>query len=179
MSTYYEFYLGKKTDNGKIKMVAPFKYSVEENKFKRVPLLSRSSSFIDFDEFDMCRLEVDKMADEDVDYFSWDGQSITYYMPYSNMVKLSKSCGLRQGYAPLEDFKAIALNNYIVNYEWEYNLIGADQYAESPVEVQKTYGKIAFTVVCSTDYLADRILSAASEVVLWDEEDYCFMCRVS
>ena len=49
MSTYYDFYLAVKKDD-KIEAIGP--YIRKEGEYRLVPIVSRSRSFIDIDDYD-------------------------------------------------------------------------------------------------------------------------------
>ena len=189
MSTYYEFYLGKKTPEGKIAMVAPFKYNLQSGEFERKPIICRSNSFIDWDVFSefMQKLEIDKMVDSDVNFFAfedvWNAEpnikhSVSYYCPYVVMVNASAKAGLRQGYVELPYFNSIIKNGYEAVDEYDYDMISAEQYVEMPADEQARFGKIAFLVRDSADRIAKTLVDSTAEIVGYDCGDYVFICRV-
>lgn len=189
MSTYYEFYLGKKTSDGKIAMVAPFEYNLQSSEFERKPIICRSNSFIDWDVFSdfMAKLEINKMVDSDVNFFThedvWNSKpntrySISYYCPYAAMVNVSAKAGFRQGYVELSYFNSIIKNGYEAADEYDYDMISAEQYVEMPADEQAKFGKIAFLVRDSADRIAKTLVDSTAENVGYDYSDYVFICRV-
>lgn len=68
MSTYYEFYVAVRRDD-KIEAVGPY-VRKEDGSFRLTPLLTRSRSFIQWNEFGAWELQVEKMAEDQVDFFS-------------------------------------------------------------------------------------------------------------
>ncbi len=57
MSTYYDFYVGVKKDD-KIEAIGP--YIRKDGEYHLVPIVSRSRSFIHFDEFGYWELPIEK-----------------------------------------------------------------------------------------------------------------------
>ena len=189
MSTYYEFYLGKKTSDGKIAMVAPFEYNLKSGEFERRPILCRSRSFIDWEDFSefMEKFEIHEMTDYDLDFFAFDNvwgtspnekYSVSYYCSYAAMANAGAKAGFRQGYVELSDFNSIIKDGYEVADEYDHYMISAEQYAEMPAAEQAKWGKMAYLVRNSTDRIARILVDATIEMVGWDDNDYVFICRV-
>jgi hypothetical protein len=63
MSTYYEFYAAAEKD-GKIEAIGP--YVCKDGKYRLTPILSRSRSFIQWDEFGYWDLPIEKMAEDQI-----------------------------------------------------------------------------------------------------------------
>ena len=188
MSTYYEFYLGKKTSDGKVAMVAPFEYNLKSGEFERKPILCRSRGFIDWEDFNfMEKFEIHEMTDYDVNFFAFDNlwgtdpnekYSVSYYCSYAAMAHAGAKAGFRQGYVELSDFNSIIKNGYEIDYEYDHYMISAEQYAEMPAAEQTKYGKMAYLVRNSVDRVARILVDATIEMVGWDDSDYVFICRV-
>ena len=94
MSTYYEFYAAVEKD-GRVKAIGP--YVRKDGEYRLTPLLSRSRSFIQWDEFGCWDLPIEKMAEDQIEFFTDTGwisderQSISYYIPYKavNTIELT------------------------------------------------------------------------------------------
>ena len=99
MSTYYEFYAAVEKD-GKIQAIGP--YIRKDGEYRLTPILSRSRSFIQWDEFGSWDLPIEKMAEDQIEFFTDTGwisderQSISYYIPYKDIAALADD-GLVQG----------------------------------------------------------------------------------
>lgn len=188
MSTYYDFYLGKKTKGGKIAMVAPFVYDAENGNYIRKSLLSRSRSFIDWDDFRdfMMPLAIKDMADADKEFFTsdhaWSGTpnicSDAYVCSYAEMANAGAKAGFRQGYVPLSDFSYIIKEGYELSDEYEVEMKSADEIAEMDKVNRAEWGKMAFIVRNSTDYIANLLVRSVAQMVPWDSKDYYFICRI-
>ena len=189
MSTYYEFYLGKKTSDGKIAMVAPFEYNLKSGEFERKPILCRSRSFIDWEDFSefMDKFEIHEMTDYDLDFFAFDNDwgtdsnekhSVSYYCSYAEMARRGAKAGFRQGYIEVADFRMVISQDYSVESDYDVNMITAEEYVAMPVDEQAKYGKMAYLVRNSTDRIARILVDATIEMVGWDDNDYVFICRV-
>lgn len=62
MSTTYEFYVGRKTKEGKTEAIGP--YARREDGYHLIPILERSRNFINWDEFDGCKISPEEFTDE-------------------------------------------------------------------------------------------------------------------
>ena len=72
MSTYYEFYAAIEKD-GKIEAIGP--YIRDKGEYRLIPILTRSRSLINFNEFGCWELSIDQMTEEQVEYFSTEAAS--------------------------------------------------------------------------------------------------------
>ena len=121
MSTYYDFYLAVKKDD-KIEAIGP--YIRKEGEYRLVPIVSRSRSFIHFDEFGYWELPIEKMAEDQACFFTcegWTGEerhSISCYVPYEEIQAMA-SDGLVQGYVTLEELDMVAANDYSLDSLWD------------------------------------------------------------
>ena len=185
MSTYFEFYLGKKTSDGKIAMVAPFVFNPENDTFVRSSLMSRSKSFIDWEDFSefMYPFSIEKMTDYDINFFTYKDlfneenvKSNAYICTFAAMAQAGAKAGFRQGYIPLDNFSYVIRNGYCVDNEYDIEMISAEEYAET--EDKFKYGKMAYIVRNATDRIARTLVDATHEIVGWDDDDYYFICRV-
>ena len=70
MSTYYEFYAAVEKD-GKIEAIGP--YIRKDGEYRLTPILSRSRSFIQWDEFGYWDLPIEKMAEDQIEFFTDTG----------------------------------------------------------------------------------------------------------
>ena len=70
MSTTYEFYVGRKTKEGKIEAIGP--YARREDGYHLIPIFERSRSFINWDEFAGCKISPEEFTDEQKEYFTTD-----------------------------------------------------------------------------------------------------------
>jgi len=88
MSTYYEFYAAIEKD-GRVEAIGPYVY--KDGGYRLTPILSRSRSFIQWDEFGYWDLPIEKMAENQIEFFTDTGwisderQSISYYIPYKDI----------------------------------------------------------------------------------------------
>ena len=162
MSTYYDFYLGKK-ENGIVSLV----YSK--------PLYWRSGGFIEGDDFVEAAepLPLNEVSEKDKNLMRnlFEDYSNGYYLSLSTLHNLAKRKGLRQGYVPLYLFDNIIKNGYIVDNEWDIEMICAEQYAEMDRISKVEYGKMAFLAVNSTDYIANLLCEMTRNYI--EEEGYC------
>ena len=114
MSTYYDFYVGVKKDD-KIEAIGP--YIRKDGEYHLVPIVSRSRSFIHFDEFGYWDLPIEMMADDQVEFFTSEGwtsderHSISCYIPYEDIRAMADD-GLVQGYVTLNELDMVAANDY-------------------------------------------------------------------
>lgn len=188
MSVYYMFYLAKKFEAG-MTVVAPA-IMTENGKFKIVPAISRSKSFIDADEW--CRL-MSPLSLEDINQEpsnlrllasdrSWGPtpniQSDSYYIPFSEVINIAAKdrAGLRIGYASLEEVNYVAKHDYYLEDKYEIDFLSADVVAEMQLEDRKKYGKVAFLETNSMGYIANQIVDAFHEFVY--DDDYYVVCVI-
>lgn len=176
MSQYFSFYLAKKNEDGKFSYVAPFK--VNNGEFRPYSLLTRSRSFIDYEEFE--ELATEKIAVEDMDEYlikfgthTGFGDKDTklshlYAIPVDNMIGAVGNAGVYQGYVNKSEFKYIKERHYFIESRWEVDLVDAEIQAESP---NPDLVKVSFTAYNDTGYYANILHNAVDEVLPWDEEE--------
>lgn len=70
MSTYYEFYAAVEK-GGNIEAIGP--YVRKDGEYRLTPILSRSRSFIQWDEFGYWDLPIEKMAEDQIEFFTDTG----------------------------------------------------------------------------------------------------------
>lgn len=191
MSTYYDFYVARKNKQGQFRIVGPAKYS-KDGQFRFYPAASRSRSFIDWDEWCdiMRKVDISEIDPEETNFsimaldYTWtdkanDFRSISYVCKYSDIVNLSEkgNAGLYIGYATLEDVYAVSRLNYYVEDYYDIHFFPADVVAEMQPEERAKYGKVAYRVTNSAAYIADKIISAVSNM-FFDEENYYIICTI-
>ena len=181
MSTYYEFYAAVKQDE-KIEAIGP--YIRKDNEYRLVPILTRSRSFINFNEFGCWELSVEQMAEEQVEFFSTEGwtgdkrQSISYHIPYKEICALADD-GLIQGYVTLEELNTAAASGYHPDALWDIWVRTPEMVAEMDPETRKEYGHIAYIDHCSTGYICRQLINAVDPIEYgYESEDICFIVRV-
>lgn len=182
MSTTYEFYAGRKTAGGKIEAIGP--YVCRDDGYHLIPILERSRSFIDWDEFEAWKMTPDQFTEEQVEYFtadSWNGEervSLASYIPYKDICKLADD-GIIQGYVTLEELDAAAKSGYDSDAIWDIWVRTPEMIAEMDAEERKGYGHIAFVDHCSTGYICRQLISTADPYDYRVEEgDFCFIVRI-
>ena len=133
MSTYYEFYAAVEKD-GKIEAIGP--YVRKDGEYRLTPILSRSRSFIQWDEFECWDLAIEKMAEDQVEFFTDTGwvsderRSIAYFISYKDIAALADD-GLVQGYVTLEELDI-----------GTGSLLGVSGYRDNPVSIPVGYETI-------------------------------------
>jgi len=182
MSTYYDFYAAVKK-NDKIEAIGP--YIRKEGEYRLVPIVSRSRSFIHFDEFDYWDLPIEKMIDDQIQFFTcegWTGEerrSIACYIPYEDIRAMADD-GLVQGYVTLDELNAVAANDYSQDSLWDVWVKTPEMIAEMDSETRKEYGHIAYIDHCSTGYICSQLINAVDPYEYgYDTKDLCFIVRVS
>ena len=181
MSTYYEFYAAVNKGD-KIEAIGP--YIKKDGEYRLLPILTRSRSFINFDEFGCWVLPVEKMTDDQVGFFATEGwineenQSISYFVPYADICALA-SDGLVQGYVTLEELDAVAESDYHLDALWDIWVRTPKMVAEMDPETRKQYGHIAYIDHCSTGYICRQLVSAVDPIEYgYEREELCFIVRV-
>lgn len=182
MSTTYEFYAGRKTAGGKIEAIGP--YVRRDDGYHLIPILERSRSFIDWDEFDGIRMSPEQFTDDQIDYFTtdaWNGEerySLASYIPYSQICSLAGD-GITQGYVTLDELDAAAKSGYDPDTLWDIWVRTPEMIAEMDAEERKGYGHIAFIDHCSTEYLCRQLINTADPYDYGVEsDDFCFIVRI-
>lgn len=181
MSTYYEFYVGKKT-NDKIEAIGPYARNGEV--YSLIPVLSRSRSFIDWEEFDAWTIPIEMMTDDQLDFFSsegWTGDerySLSYSIPYEDICAMASN-GIRQGYVTLEELDEAASSDYDPDVLYGLWVRTPEMIAEMDPEERKKYGHIAFVDHLSTGYICGQLINAVDS---YDYEtnvkDLVFIVRI-
>ena len=184
MSSYYMFYLAKKTDEGKIKIVGPAVLA-ENGEFRIKPGVIRSRSYIEWEDWGFMNcLPVEKMANDDftkvlcTSDHSWGSepniQSDAYYCSFAEIARQAErhSWGLKVGYTSLNEVDYVAENNYCLEDKYEIEFRSADMIAELQPEQRKDYGKVAFLATNSVGYIASQIVDAFHELVSWSNGYY-------
>lgn len=182
MSTYYEFYLGIMKDD-KIEAIGP--YFKQDGVYHLRPILERSRSFINWNEFDSWPLPVEKMAADQISFFStesWDDseerQSIAKYIPYDEISDMADD-GLVQGYVTLDELDAAAENDYHMDVLWDLWVRTPQMVAEMDPETRKQYGHIAYIDHLSTGYICRQLLNAVDQFEYSiSSKDLCFIVRI-
>lgn len=181
MSTYYEFYAAVNRDD-RIEAIGP--YIRERDEYRLVPILSRSRSFISFNEFGCWGLPIEKMAKDQVKFFTTEGwvsdelQSISYFIGYKEICALADN-GLVQGYVTLEELDEVAKSGYHPDALWDLWIRTPQMIAEMDPETRKGYGHIAYVDQCSTGYICQQLISAVdSYEYSFAGEDLYFIVRV-
>ncbi|MCR5035613.1 MAG: hypothetical protein K6B42_09405 [Clostridia bacterium] len=181
MSTYYEFYAAVKKDD-KIEAIGP--YMCKDGEYQLVPILTRSRSFICFDEFGCWDLPIEKMTDDQVEFFSSEGwmgderHSISCHVPYTEICALADD-GLVQGYVTLEELNAVAASDYHPDALWDVWVRTPEMAAEMDPETRKQYGHIAYVDNCSTGYTCRQLASAVDPIDYgYESKELCFIVRI-
>ena len=181
MSTYYEFYIGRDMGD-KIEAIGP--YIRKDGEYKLTPLLSRSRSFICWDEFDAWQLDPSKLPEDQIDFFteeSWSGEerrSLSYIMSYYDVADLAEE-GPTQGYVTLDELDYVASQYYAQEALYDIMVRTTAMIAEMDPETRKNYGHIAFTDRNSTGYICMQLINSVDPVEYDVEDDeLCFIIRV-
>lgn len=137
MSTYYNYYAGIQTPDGKIKPWGPFNANGQLN-----PIISRSASSASNLHNDFYTLNEEKMSEElhkYFDYEDWNGNKRcdVKYLPYE---ELPTKTYLKEGYYLIGDIKdwESSLNSW--DFDGFYNMISPTIYAEK-VRQEVQFGK--------------------------------------
>ena len=181
MSTYYEFYAAVEKD-GKIEAIGP--YTRKDGEYRLIPLLSRSRSFIQWDEFGYWNLPIEKMAEDQIEFFTdtgWlsdDRQSIAYYIPFKDIAALADD-GLVQGYVTLDELNIVSASHYSQDALWDIWVKTPEVAAEMDPETRKQYGHISYIDHCSTGYICSQIVNMVDPIEYgYEREELCFIVRV-
>lgn len=185
MSTYYCFYLVRKNDDGLFEPVGNY-YKNKSGEYRFSPIYYRSQSFISADEFEreMYKMPVNKMNDELKKRFSDNGlfkdtkpYSTAYYTSLNDFTNLIGDLGLVKGYVSFDDLDFLAKNKFDREVlTWgEYTLYTPEYVAELPAEKRKDYAHIAFLDTMSTEYIANAVVEAVSEMTMHEDDYYIVM----
>lgn len=182
MSTYYEFYVAARRDD-KIEAVGPY-VRKEDGSFRLTPLLTRSRSFIQWNEFGAWELQVEKMTEDQLEHFTDTGwfderrRSIAYFIPYREICAMADD-GLVQDYVTLDELDRVARNDYDPECFWDLDVRSPQAAAEMDPETRKGYGHIAYVDRNSTGYICSQLLNTAEPIDYGlKEEEMCFIVRV-
>lgn len=181
MSTYYEFYAAAEKD-GKIEAIGP--YIRKDGEYRLTPILSRSRSFIQWDEFGYWNLPIEKMAEDQIEFFTDTGcisderQSISYYILYKDIASLADD-GLVQGYVTLEELNMVASEHYSQDAIWDIWVKTPEVAAEMDPETRKQYGHIAYIDRYSTGYICSQLINMVDPIEYgYESEELRFIVRV-
>ncbi|MBR0455535.1 MAG: hypothetical protein IJJ01_02630 [Firmicutes bacterium] len=181
MSTYYEFYAAVEKD-GKIEAIGP--YIRKDGEYRLTPILSRSRSFIQWDEFGYWDLQIEKMAEDQIEFFTDTGwisderQSISYYIPYKDIAALADD-GLVQGYVTLDELNMVSAAHYSQDALWDIWVKTPEVAAEMDPETRKQYGHIAYIDRCSTGYICSQLANMVDPIEYgYESEELRFIVRV-
>ena len=181
MSTYYEFYAAVEKD-GKIEAIGPYVH--KDGEYRLTPILSRSRSFIQWDEFECWDLAIEKMAEDQVEFFTDTGwvsderRSIAYFISYKDIAALADD-GLVQGYVTLEELDIVAASHYSQDALWDIWVKTPEVAAEMDPETRKEYGHIAYIDHCSTGYICSQLIHAVDPLEYgYEAEELYFIVRI-
>ena len=181
MSTYYEFYAAVEKD-GKIEAIGPYVH--RDGEYRLMSILSRSRSFIQWDEFGCWNLPIEKMAEDQVEFFistgwvSEERHSISYYIPYKDIAALADN-GLVQGYVTLEELDMVAASKYSQDALWDIWVKTPEVAAEMDPETRKEYGHIAYIDHCSTGYICSQLVNAVDSFGYgYESDELYFIVRI-
>lgn len=182
MSTYYDFYAAVKKDD---KIVAIGPYILKDGEYQLMPIVTRSRSFISIDEFGCWDLSIEKMADDQIEFFTCEGwtgderQSIARYIPYDEVRALADE-GLVRGYVKLEELDLVAASNYSQDALWDIWVRTPEMIAEMDAEKRKEYGHIAYIDHFSTGYICSQLINTVDPLEYgYETEDLCFIVRIT
>lgn len=189
MSSYYMFYLAKKNDEGKIKIVGPAVLA-ENGEFKIKPALIRSRSYIEWEDWGFMNcLPIQMMADDDftkvlcTSDHSWGSepniQSDACYCSYKEIANIARAekMGLKVGYAPLNEVGYVAENGYCLQDKYEIEFHSADFAAELCPEERVKFGKVAFLEINSVGYICNQLVNAFHDLV-FSSNRYYVVCVI-
>ncbi len=184
MSTYYEFYTGILRQDGKIEAIGP--YVRRDGAYRLEPILIRSRSFINIDEFSAWDVPVEKLIGEQKEFFTTGSRedetvrhSLAWYIPYTE-IRTKADSGLVRGNVTLKELDYIAKNDYDPDCLWDVSVMSAAAAAEMDPEMRKQYGHIAYIDYNSTGYLCSLLIHAADPMCCGEkEEDLVFIVRIS
>ena len=182
MSTTYEFYVGRKTKEGKIEAIGP--YARREDGYHLIPIFERSRSIINWDEFAGCKISPEEFTDEQKEYFTtdvWCGDerySLATFLLYSDVCSLADD-GIEQGYVTLDELDSAAKSGYDPDVLWDIWVRSPEMIAEMDAEERKGYGHIAFIDHCSTGYICRQLINTVDPYDYGARsEDFGFIVRI-
>lgn len=182
MSCYTIFYLGKKNKDGKYELTGPYK-KVGPDKFEIRPLMIRSRSFIPGNISEIAeKIAVEEMTEEMLSRFTFQGlsdsgekHSCGYALSFSQMRNLKRDCGLKVGYAELDEVSFVAHENHIMSsYDAPY-LESVEKIAEMSGEERKKYGKTCYIQTDSWGYLLNSIAECVDEWVPYNDDEEAYL----
>ena len=182
MSTYYDFFAARITDEDMIEAIGPYIRSGEE--YRLVPIVSRSRSFIHWDEFGAWALPVSRIPEHQQEIFTDEGwndderHSIAYFITYDEVASMAGD-GLIRGYVTLDELDAVTRSNYDPDTFWDLWVRSPETIAEMDAEMRKQYGHIAFIDRFSTEYICRQLIDAVDPIEYSIERSkLCFIVRV-
>ena len=182
MSTYYDFFAAKITEEDMIEAIGPYIRSGEE--YRLVPIISRSRSFIHWDEFGAWALPVNRIPEHQQEIFTDEGwndderHSIAYFITYDEAASMAGD-GLIRGYVTLDELDTVIRSNYDPDTFWDLWVRSPETIAEMDAETRKQYGHIAFIDRCSTEYICRQLIEAVDPIEYSIERSkLCFIVRV-
>lgn len=175
MSTYYNFYAGKKNKDGIFEFVGPYLKN-KNGELKISPLFWRSRSFIKWDEFDAIQIPVEKMSEEvvelcaDESFAAFDNgetkkYSIGYWIPLTTLKILENDEPIR-GFLPVEEATQLIASKYdpeFIEWDMESNPIPAEAVAGMSNEERSKYSFVSYIDGTSVAYQANFIYRALME----------------
>ena len=181
MSTYYEFYAAVEKD-GKIEAIGP--YVRKDGEYRLTPILSRSRSFIQWDEFGCWDLAIEKMTEDQTEFFTDTGwvsderRSISYFISYKDIAALADD-GLIQGYVTLDELNMVLIMSVNPGFLWDIWVKTPEVAAEMDPETRKEYGHIAYIDHCSTGYICSQLINAVDPLEYgYETEELYFIVRI-
>ena len=181
MSTYYNFYAGKKNKDGIFEFVGPYLKN-KNGELKISSLFWRSRSFIKWDEFDAIKIPVEKMSEEvaelcaDEGFAAFDNDevkkySIGYWIPLTTLKILENDEPIR-GFLPVEEAAQLIASKYdpeFIEWEMESRPIPAEAVAGMSNEERSKYSFVSYIDRSSVAYQANFIYRALIEY------DHCYL----
>lgn len=175
MSTYYNFYAGKKNKDGIFEFVGPYLKN-KNGELEISTLFWRSRSFIRWDGFDAIQIPVEKMSEEVAELCASESfaafnngevekYSIGYWIPLSTLKSLGSDEPIR-GFLPVEEAIQLIASNYdseFIEWNMEGNPIPAEVIAGMSNEERSKYSFVSYIDKFSVAYQANFIYCALVE----------------
>ena len=181
MSTYYEFYIGMNKGD-KVEVIGP--YIRKDGEYKLTPILTRSRSFIDWDDFPAWQLPIKMMEADQEKFFTSEGwfdkgrYSISSVVPYYDVCAMADG-GLVQGYVTLDELDFVAAKEYDPDILDDLWVRTPEMVAEMDPEMRREYGHIAYNDQFSTGYICRQLMNAVDPIELdLNEENLCYVVRI-
>lgn len=158
MSTYYNAYLAKRTNEGIYEIIGP---CITDNMGDKslFPMWWRSHSFMHWDEWDTKNIPISKMGENTmrlcaVDFDDDKQYSIGYWISASDISKKA-SCEPIRGYLPVEEARmliASGYNNEYISWEMESKPISAEFVAGLSDNERAKYSFVSYIDYESVEY---------------------------